>query len=37
MVDSSSVNEILDPLNDRKIKSVPKPPRLPLQKDTLFR
>lgn len=37
MVDKSAENVILDPCNDRKIKSVPKPPRFPLQKNDLFK
>lgn len=37
MVDKSSENVILDPLNDRVVKSVPKPPRFPLSKTDLFK
>ena len=30
-------NTLLDPCNDRVVKSVPKPPRFPLQKNDLFK
>ena len=37
MVDKSVENVILDPLKDRVVKSVPKPPRFPLGKNDLFK